>query len=380
MRFSKSFILRGFAFVLGIWLTACTKDSSPGVFRSEPVFGLNMQIDGQNLRASAGEEGYYMHTKRYNDTNGVRIWEGLLAVDSLNPKNAIALRFRAFPNGVPTAHVDSLLKPGAHSSYHQSGSKSIPYLHKVNLAMINPANVQSILWNLGNGSFSSAQSPEVIYNENNQAQYPIKMSSLRSGGCETEITHYLDFSQNGCKATFNISQNQPFQLNAQSYVRSGTLQQVNWRLNGIPQVSGLNGILYGVGAGKQEICAEFVFNDGCIYISCREIELDQSGLLPINHCNDDFDYTISPYLVYDVQQFGKGELIYFDENGKAFSSYYANANQNIVVLEVEAYLNDWVNEPTRKLKVVYTGQLGSADGQFIQVENLEAILALGVDE
>lgn len=372
-----------FLFAAILLALSCQKETAPVLPQGTPMFSLSGLVDGSPLMIQAGQDGYFMYTQLRQDTNGVLAMGGFLLRDTADKRSGFFLNFRDpdEPGSGQQTPMDSALAPGVHPLYHFTGEKEEEHLHQVLLQMTDSLNVTQQIWDLGNGQFSTNQQVEVVYDDRQQLQYPVKLISTRTGGCSDGITHYIDLAQQSdCKARFGFVQQNAYSIECQTQFSSGIVTQVNWSLNGNSYGNGLNAQISALTSGTHEICATYTFDNGCFHVVCRSIEVDASGTVTNASCQNDFNFDRENVYVYDSLQYGRVELLYYDEQGRIYSSYYTENPSELEVISSSPYEPDAWGRNTRSVRFRYTGELRSKSGQPVQVDQLTGVMAIATPE
>lgn len=361
----------------------CEKEIPPTLPNESPMFGLTGTIDGEQFLLEAGNDDYFMFTRLQQDSNGVLAMGGLLIRDTSSMRSGFYLNFRDpdDPSSGNSTPMDSALAAGAHPLYHYTGEKPHEHLHEFALTMHDSSMVSSQIWDLGNGDFSTQNNVVVVYDDRQQLQYPVELITQTQSGCNDAVTHYIDLAQDGgCLARFTYSQSNVHSLNCLSQVISGTVNNVDWLLDGLSYANGLNPTIVNLSPGNHEICATFSFSDGCFHTVCREVSIDANGLATSLSCQNDFDFIRNDVMVYDSLQFGRAELVYYDDLGRAYTTYYTQSPGELTVLENWPYEADAWGRKTRAVRFSYSGELRTKDGNSIQVDELIGVMAIATPE
>lgn len=85
-------------------------------------------------------------------------------------------------------------------------------------------------------------------------------------------------------------------------------------------------------------------------------------------------------MVYDSLQFGKSELVYYDDQGRAFTTYYTQSPGALEVVDNWIYELDAWGRRTRAIQFKYSGELRTKDGSSIQVDQLIGVMAIATPE
>lgn len=373
----------GLLFVVLLLSTlACQKEVAPQLESGSPVFLISGSMNGSPVLFEAGNEDYFMFTSLKSDSTGVIAMGGLLLKDTTERKGGFFLNFRDPDHGSQNSTpMDSALSAGAHPLYHFTSETPHENLHEIDLQMVDSSSVVSQIWDLGNGDFSTDRRVSVIYDDREQLQYPVKFYSQSGNNCSDAITHYIDFTQNGdCKSTFSFTQTAAYGIDCQAQSIIGSISNVSWSLDGTIYGSGQNVQLSGLSPGNHEVCATVTFSDGCFHVTCRDIVVSATGQLEGINCQNDFSFEESVVYVYDSLQLGKSELIYYDENGRVYTSYYSQSASELEVISASSYGSDAWGRSTYAVRFRYTGELRTKDGSSIQVDQLEGNMAIATPE
>ncbi len=361
---------------------SCIKETLPDLPFDSPVFTVFGSADGDTLIFEAGNAGYYMHTSGSTDPHGMEVFSGLLARSENEPKHALKIDIRSLNMPGSSLHSDiASLAGGNKPLFHQSSQTTLPGRYRVDFQMSYPQGVSAQQWSYGNGTFTAASSPSVVFDENVQQQYPVRLSTVNSSlGCGAAVTHYIDLSQEDCRGTFWIQPSSGSSFLITSQVIQGGSAAVEWSLDGQTYAQGATCMLSLLPAGVHEICAEFIFQNGCRNIACRSIVVDNFGLWSGASCQNDFTYQLEPVSVYDSLQTGAVELIYFDEVGERFSTFQGSTSSVFEILSSEPYLQDRNGNPTYEVEFRFEGMLRSQSGDSIFLSIPRAHMAVGALE
>jgi len=376
MRGVSAMVLSGFALVLA---SSCTKETLPELPFDSPVFTVFGSAGQDSLMLEAGNNGYYMHTQGLLDPHGIEVYSGLLAQDPDAPRSALRLEIRSLNLPGSSLHSDQAsLAGGSKPLFLHDRQTVIPGKYRVSFQMSYPAGVSSQQWSYGNGTFTTTFSPSTIFDESSQQQYPVRLSTLNSTlACGSAVTHYIDLSQEDCRGTLWIQPNTGSSLDVQSSVVQGGSASVEWSLDGQPYAQGSSCMLSLLSAGVHEICAEFVFQNGCRNIACRTLVIDNFGLWTGAACQNDFTYQIEALSVFDSLQTGAVRLRYFDEQGTEFSSDESSSASSFEILSSKPYLNDRNGNPTYEVEFSFEGVLRSQGGDSLQIAIPRGRMAVG---
>ena len=368
----------GWLLVAACACLSCSKEEEMNLPSEQPVFYLSARVDGQNLLMEAGNEDYFMFTRLKADSNGVKEMGGLLVQDTSDLRSGFYLKFRD-ANALGTGgniSVDSMLQLGAHAHHHFSQEVIDENRFDVLLSMMDSINVQQQEWDLVLNGYSSQSSLSTVLDKRDLLEWPISLRTTTSNGCMAEVTHYVDLSEpNSCQSRFTYTQNSVHSIDC-SVDPTAQISYVEWSDGVNLYPGGTQMHLGNLGAGSHTICATLHFVDGCRHSVCREIELDATGQVLNVQCQKDFVFDVQPHHVPDSIQAGTAELIYYDDQGMAYSTYYALSPGNIIVTSSLPYHVDAWGRSTRAIGLSYSGELRAKNGSTIQVDQLQGVLAV----
>ncbi|CAI8248532.1 MAG: Uncharacterised protein [Flavobacteriia bacterium] len=357
---------------------SCSKEEQMNLPSDQPVFYLSARVDGQNLLMEAGNEDYFMFTRLKADSNGVKEMGGLLVQDTSDLRSGFYLKFRdanALGTGGNTS-VDSMLKVGTHVHHHFSQEVIDENRHEVHLSMLDSTDVQQQEWNLVLNGYSSLSSLSTVLDERDLLEWPISLQTTTSSGCMAKVTHYVDLSEpDNCQSRFTYTQNSANSIDC-LVDPTAQITYVEWS-DGVNLYPGSTQMHWAnLAMGKHTICATLHFADGCRHSVCREIEMDATGQVLNAQCQKDFVFDVQPHKVPDSIQAGTAELIYYDGQGVAYSTYYALTPGDINVTSSLPYQVDAWGRNTRAIGLSYSGELRAKNGSAIQVDQLQGVLAV----
>ncbi|MBI1316428.1 hypothetical protein GC167_06155 [bacterium] len=361
----------------------CARETLPGLSFGDPIFQIHGTVAGDTLSLEAGNKGYYMHTPAFVDAQGMEVLSGLLSPDGLTPQKALRLNVRSLNGPGSDTHTDEeALAAGIKPSYSLHQFDTLPGLFRFAFQMTDSLGVTSQQWSYGNGTFSASRAPSVVFDENQQQQYPVRLTTVESSsGCSAIVTHYIDLAQDDCRGTFWIQQGTGTTTwTGVGQVIQGGAATIEWTLDGLPYAQGNSCTMNMLTAGPHELCAEFIFPDGCRNIACRTFVIDNFGSWSNAPCQNDFVYTMTKVASFDSLQTGSAELIYYDENGQAFSSFLSDDTGAFEILESAFYSPDAQGRPTYSVRFRFQGVVRSASGEVLLLDLPEARMAVGALE
>jgi hypothetical protein len=355
-------------------LVACSKDSgnTGDDYTDDFKFYFNANIDGDVVIYNAGNEDYALNTNYLLDgDNNVLSMSGMLSTADSSHKNAIMLRFRSHETIASEADfvLNQSIKSGAVALRDASGFKKIPGEYTLNLFPNVVSSDFNYFWNFEDSTSSSIISPSLQISEE---QHPIFRVSLsadpQSGGCESKSTHFINI-EHDCDATIVLSTTHGSGLEARAVGRNGNvIESVEWFREDVNIGSGstLTNLSFN-GDGNYKITAKVLLDGGCEKV----IEKDLSVLSgAISFCDMDFYYDKQSNLEFDPLQLGTIEMVYYNPDGKLFTSYYENSLGKFKIHAFNRFEDNANGQKTTRF--LFEGdniELRSVDGETLTIRN-----------
>lgn len=343
-------------------MASCSKEEPPTVTYVEEVrLYVNAKINGQPVEFNAGQNNYYLETS-YSFKDSVVTMEGLLAPLGINPVNGFAIKLRSKRKFASDLNfdVDHGFASGIMPIREQGDFKTIPGEYEINFSSTH-STIPSVAWSFPDGSSADANQVRKVVDIKDYLVYPTTLLAHFSPGCNSRVTHNVNVVDQ-CDATFNITWPQTLVGSASLNIRSGQqVDEVSWVLNGTRVASGPSPTIAFLYGGTHTLKAEVTFVNGCTKVVEREVKTGSP------YCEADFTYSSQKHRVYDPAMLGTVELIYYDENGKAYSSNYSEPSGDFEISSLKAYESNEFGQPTMRFIFEAEGVLKSSDGSSVQV-------------
>lgn len=371
--------------IMGVFLillaNSCSKESSSplGVYQDDFVFYFEGKINGKQVELSAGDNNYALQTDyHFNDSDSLVFMSGMLYdAASSDRKNALMIQFIADKAIAQESSFEIFenLNEGNTPLTEATNYKNHSSEYELSLNPDILSTNYNYNWSFENGNSSSSTNPNIIVSSLEYPRFWVTLGSdTQNGSCVGRTTHWLNIDRD-CDATFIIVPNHVLGgYRATIYEKQGLVQSVKWSLDGteIASTMELDNLPVNVD-GNHSLRAEISFYSGCKKI----VEKDYNVLanVPVI-CDLDFWCSKSPVRVYDPKQRGTVELVYFDEQGKKFSSKYDNADGKFRVHGLREFENNSQNQKTARFQFEGRAVLMAEDGSTISIENAFGSYAL----
>ncbi len=355
-------------------ITSCSKDpaSQLGVYQDDFIFYFEGKIDGQPVELSAGKNNYALETDYQSDnSDSVVAMSGVLySSNTTEMKNAFMLQFvadKAFQDESNFNVFENIIE-GNTSLTERSAYKDHPTEYNLVLSPDIVSGTYSYSWNFENGMSSTSTSPSLRVSSLEFPNFWVSLGSdVQSGPCTGKTTHWLNLDRD-CDATFIVVPNHVLGgYRASIFEKEGAVHSVKWYVdnNLVSSDQELNNIPVNVD-GNHTLKAEISFYSGCKKV----VEKDYSVLanVPVI-CDLDFSYDKQDIRVYDPKQRGTVELVYFDANGKRFSSKYDNSIGNFRIHGLRNFEENDQNQKTVRFQFEGKAELKAADGTNLVIDN-----------
>jgi hypothetical protein len=379
--------------ILSVFLAGCQKiDVEP--VDGTPVFSATFEVDGISKNWQAGVDGYYMFTEFEKDANDVYVFTGRLQRDSCSAGcgESLTIRIRDFQQVLQgNPDVETALKPGDYFFKNENTDSSawvfdtiVFYQVGFNAsASVSPTGAAVFNWNFGGLGTAAGISPTFDFGTLDQpvpvtlnmAGNNVGCSSLQtrtvqkptpnSTPCGVQIFVQNDSTGPGTMMTAMAEGNGPY-----TYMWSnGSLgQSISLPFNQQPQAS-----------------VTVTDATGCSSTSSLSF-FANPGTVP-QYCAAAFSYDVvevievDSALVFipgDSLQFSKVTIEYSDATGKLYrSGEQAQAGFSFFkILSTEDYDTNENGEKTKKLNVRFACRLWDEQGNFIEIKNGEAVVAV----
>jgi len=366
----------GFVILALILLAGCKKDDintqDLNNYQDEFRFYTNAKINGLPVNFNAGEEEYALETD-YSISDSILIMEGILAKVGKPQQNALILKIRGNEPVINPEdfRVEQSLRPGLYAYRDRSGEKVVPGMYELEFFGDTSYYPMNFHWKFPDGSSSYLKNPTartVLVDDYDP--YNVSMTTDYSG-CESRVAHAINL-EDDCDATFAITNVTNTECGIQVIARNGNIKDVSWTLDGFEVSPDFYGVIHAPYlGGNHTLTAEINFENGCQKVVEREF--DGSSAQP---CYTDFWYKKSKITVQDPEQLGAVELVYYDENGKMFSSYYSSVEGSFKIVSLSPYLANEQGQKTTRFFFEAEAILKNADGSSVELTECFGSFAL----
>ncbi len=359
-----------------MFLTQCKKET-PGTYTSytgNVVFFVNGSIGGIPFDYQAGKNNYVMSSE-YHFKDSVVDMRGSLLPDGTLKKSGFEVRIRGQQRTATATAFDpdQNLNTGNMALRDATGFRKETGKYIVSLSCDSTqGQYSSYLWIFPDGTYSNAYALEKKVDASLYPQYPVRLVTSGAFSCQSEVYHEISLEEN-CDAGFDVDILANFTAQLSLKNIQGNVDMVKWYHNDtLVTLSSINNSLYLGNTGEpHQISCEVYFTDGCI----KKMERIISANFAVN-CMTDFTYQSNKEVIYDPQQLATVELLYYDENGKKYSSYYPDAQGEFKMVGYSPYKLNEDGDPTMMIRFEADAILKSADGASITLSNAEGSFAL----
>ncbi|MGB0176737.1 MAG: hypothetical protein ACPF9D_06205 [Owenweeksia sp.] len=360
----------------GSLLVSCSKSNSNELvsdYQDQIKFYVAGEANGSPFQWYAGADDYGLITAYDINSAGVVDMNGSLEHINGTKANSIELHLRGrdllmAPN---TYNVGRALDQDQWVFTDPSGQKQIAGQYNIDLTAGSSNTSINYQWTFANGQTANGPTASVSVNEQAFNNFEISLETTTAANCKSSTTNIIDVAGN-CKARMNISNSQNIDFNALVQPVSGTITQVNWKLNGNNLGSGstISGQwLYSSGSGENTLEADVVFEGGCHHTITKEYTVLAPNL--VESCNIDFSYRKEVAREYDPDQLGTAELVYYDASGKTYTSAYQDVEGLLTLGGQRSYVQNENGKKTVRFHFdVSKLELRSADGGAIILTNV----------
>lgn len=353
MNLKSIYILSALLMIGIILIPGCKKKTLPPDQINDPVFFMDMGINGVHKTFTAGLNSYYMFSDYEMDSSGLYFFSGKFKRQDCNDCDEeltiiITDDTVRSPSGVSVDIRNSVLVG--------------PYQYAMN--RINQGNGQFVRfwsqmkgggpftfnWNFGDESGSSFPNPIHYFSTKGPYPFPVTLNTEDQFGCKGLAYNLIDLRMalNNCRADFTYQHIAPNQLRVDA--DSVTLPGIQYFWDNPDSVivtGGRSAILTFPANGVQMVCLRVTDGD-CIETRCKNIPIPAN----LTDCVTNFNYEI----LNDLNQliFSKAIVEWKDINGKLYSS---NAvveqpqSSYFEILEISDYDNNENGDATVKLKI-----------------------------
>lgn len=360
---------------------ACSKEAEPVQLPETPDFYLRGDLNGSSYYAAAGDSSY-LYTSFGRDSVNIPVFTGLLDLYQQTGGSSwqISIRGHRPTSAVSATYLDSALFQSAYPTTNANAVQPSDNLRTIRFVPDASGPVFQYFWSFHSGSsFSYLTQPELEIDLNQDSLVDASLTVLHSNGCSANATHLIDVVDTAaCRGSFHCTSLGSYSFSASASAWIGTLAQVEWYLDGSFIGSGLNHTFYIATNGLHTVEAHMTFASGCTYTMARDLLVQAGGSYAGENCPIDFNYTIQPVSVPDLEQAGTIDITYTDASGKQYSSARAATAATVGASEWTAYQPNHLGQATYRFKLNFSGQLVAEDGSILTVSNLSGYWAVAV--
>lgn len=371
-RISKYILLISAALVI----TQCRKDA-PGTYvtySEDVVFSIKGSLAGIPFEHHAGEEGYVMNSNYELQDSVVELRGALLPNGNIN-KSGFEIKLRGQQKVANLATFDPAknIVAGQISLRDATGFRNDTGVYVVSLGCdTTVGQYASHLWIFPDGTYSSAYNLEKEVSYSEYPEYPVRLVTSGTFSCQSEVYHEINL-KDGCDAGFDVEIFGLYTAIVSLKNVQGNIDLVKWFLNDtLVTPSAFNNSFFLGNTGEPHlISCKVYFTNGCVKTMERVI-----GANFATNCQTDFHYQSRKLAIFDPQQRSTVEIIYYDDNGKKYSSYYANAQGQFELISYSPYLENQNGDATMMIDFEANAILKSADGSSLELTNVKGSFAL----
>jgi PKD repeat protein len=363
-----------------------------------PVFSAEAMFDGQPKSWQAGVDDYYMFSEFEKDDFDVYVFTGRFAKNDSTFGESLAFYIRDFqqvPSGSP-AILDALNPGRVYGFYNLENTTMVidTTFHTIgwtvnfdaSSTILIPNQGANYKWFFGDGTEDSVSVNQITHTYD---------STILNATVSLSVISNNSIASGTIQKTIELGQNSPscdvdLMLNYDPLLLDSTVEL-------IAQPIGIQPFNYSWNSGSLD--SFIVFNSpsgyvsgavtvtdatGCIVSASMVTEINQGAIPPI--CVAKFNYDFSPEIttVYDTTfihgdslQFSK-ILIEYISDGINYRSdkFLQNPNAFFKIIEVSDYDNNEKGEKTKKMTIEYTCRLWNEFGEYIDVTDGKAVIAV----
>ncbi len=375
-------------------LASCNKVELDPV-DGEPVFVADLKLDGTAKSWQAGVHDYYMFSSFEKDEFEVHVFSGRFAKKDSLVGESLSFHIRDFQQaGSGQPEVEDALSPGRDFSFADASGNDTTWVLNLNTTWFAAYNASESItpnlhmqyeWDFGDGIIDSNSFELVNHNYNSMPQnMPVTLTiSASDNSCSSFIRRRVSVGNNAqCDmdllATFNAAVGN-IQLNAQPI---GS-QPFSFLWSNGATVDSIS--LDSLSPGQNSASVTVTDNAGCTVEAGISAEW-MPGVFP-NICVAGFNYNISEQVdsiltpiitYYDSLQFSKITIVYTNETGIEYRSDKQPQAPDafIEIIKLEDYDLNENGEKTKRITLEFTCRLWNESGEFIDVTDGEAVIAV----
>ncbi len=356
-----------------ILMSGCSKEMAGDQHYSEQHrFFMKGNIDGIPFEHKAGEGNWYLETN-YELEDSLLISSSSLASIEQPEQNSFYLIYRGKQRlgNESEFSLAANLQNGLYPFTDPSGYYINPNKKLISIVGDSLYGLDGYSFSLPDGSTVFSYPFSRVLDVTKDTLWPVSLNSYYQL-CSSTITHYIDPASD-CYASFKVDflSNQEVELHVNR--NSVAVEEVTWIVNGQTlsgkAASGQKAILSS--SGIQSVEAQIRLADNCVHRVRREFPANATDM-----CLRDFRYSRHLHRDYDELQRGSFEMVYFDENGKRFSSRHKGVEG---LFKLSSLTNNGLNEyeeNTSRFFFECDVILKSDDGSSIPLNKVYGSLAI----
>jgi hypothetical protein len=357
--------------VLGVVIAAISCSSDNGAINAtfeEPYrFFVYGNLDGSALNHQAGNNEYELFSS-YTVNNGLLSMTSLLAQDSLQPTQAFAIKLtgQMSPNDLE-GRTGSSLNEGFLALASNSGFTQVPNTYNYTFKLDSAKGHNTLNWQTNNYQVTGDSCVFGPVSSDTLANFKLELNTTGSSICVPYVAHIFE---TGATATaqMHLSVNNGI-LRAQVESFGSSISAINWFINNDPvSLQALLNINCSNQSFPLDLKADITFNNGQKETITKRLSSAAVA------CDINILASHRPHLKANAFNENTAEIIYYDENGTAFSSLEGDGAFSIV----RAYnYQEGVSQNQSHEQLIFNGhaQLKSASGEIKEVSNLNGSFA-----
>lgn len=350
-----------------LFISCSEEEQGKETFTGSYQFFLYAEMGGKNINFNAGENGYVLHTS-YEERDSLLQLRSLLAQDSANPHSAFEVILRGEPG--PSA-ASKLLQRQALALADPSGMVRMPHTYDYRFYTDSLVGHQVLTWTcLGKNYYGDTLFWPKL-NTREVKEMEVKLSNNGFASCVPLMTKKIDLKKD-CRAKMDLQSNSSGSMQLSVSALKGDIQNVRWLLNNKPAGQGFTTTLQGSNSSMpQRIKAEVYFAAGCQMI------IEKTVIGGRADCDINMFYDRTETVMANPNNEMTAELIYYDESGKRYTSFYLGNKGHFNIEAVNAYQEASASFEKHN-KLVFTGDLTlqSQDGSTININRLHGSFAV----
>ena len=350
---------------------SCKKEKEPEVRVESPDFYLQGKINGETIRISAGDNGYYMNTSAAYDENQIAEYRGILKKENCSncgPVIQFTMREREASNG-----AGIVIQAGKLGFQIARPAKSYKVRFNAEETFTSRAVNVEYHWDFGDGTTSNEKNP-THYFPIGKEFYDVCLTVETSKGVASTLCNKIYLNPD-CATSFGLIRvGHQFELRASH--RGGSPNLYYWQFGDRFSASTPH-VDYNVTNSEavQNICLTITDENGCISQKCKNLIVYEELAFTVAN----FNFIVEEVLpVNGLLQTSTASLDYIDQYGEVYSSKLNGQNQSntVTVLGVEEYEADQNGLPVKRIHVLMNANLTSKSGKSIKLESLEGYLGV----